>query len=153
MAIYDRICKQCGAEFKGGPRAWYCPNCRAVRRKAADSLCYDRKKKGVARSLGSIDICVACGEPYVVRGGLQKYCPECAPEEIKKNDRVQGLKYYWQNKDDINPVRNAKRATPLTEHQCKICGKTFWGYRNRTLCDSPECKSENIRRRNRLSKK
>lgn len=34
MAIYDnRICKECGIKFSGGPRAWYCPNCRKERQK------------------------------------------------------------------------------------------------------------------------
>lgn len=32
MAIYDdRICRTCGAQFSGGPRAWYCPDCRRER--------------------------------------------------------------------------------------------------------------------------
>lgn len=110
------------------------------------------KRNGPARPIGSVDYCIACGLPYTVRSGLQKYCPNCAEKEIKKNDRAKGLEYYNQNKDKINPARNAKRATPLTEHRCKICGKTFLGYRNRTLCDNPECKRENARRWNRTKK-
>ena len=27
VVIKDRVCRQCGAVFQGGPRAWYCPEC------------------------------------------------------------------------------------------------------------------------------
>jgi rubrerythrin len=27
--IRTRTCRQCGKEFQGGPRAWYCPECRS----------------------------------------------------------------------------------------------------------------------------
>lgn len=32
--IRPRTCRECGATFDGGPRAWYCPNCRAIRKKS-----------------------------------------------------------------------------------------------------------------------
>ena len=34
--LKPRVCRQCGATFLGGPRAWYCPDCRAERRAEAD---------------------------------------------------------------------------------------------------------------------
>ena len=102
MALYDnRICRQCGASFKGGPRAWYCEPCRAERAR-------ERQRKASSkqiRPLGSTDICIVCKKEYIVNGGMQKYCTDCAPIQIKINDRKQGLQYYHANKDIINPRR------------------------------------------------
>lgn len=142
MAIYDnRVCKECGKTFSGGPRAWYCPECRENRRRERDRL---RQKKGPNRKLGSTDYCVACGKPYIVNSGLQKYCPKCAPEQIAEIDRKQGLEYYTTNKDQINPKRNAKRAKDLKELTCAVCGKKFLGYENQKVCGEA-CRKEYIK--------
>lgn len=141
MAIYDnRVCKQCGRTFSGGPRAWYCPDCRAERKREQESRC---KRYGSMRKLGSTDYCINCGKPYTVSGGLQKYCPDCAQKCVSEIDRQQGLDYYHQNKPQINPKRNIKRKSPKKEITCKICGKTFFGHENQKLC------SENCRNKNR----
>lgn len=140
MAIYNnRVCKQCGKTFSGGPRSWYCPDCRIERTRERDRLF---KRNSPQRKIGSVDLCVNCGKPYTVASGLQKYCPDCAPGCVAEIDRQQGLDYYQKNKDDINPKRNIKRQKPKTEIVCEICGKTFSGYKNQKFC-SEECKKEN----------
>ena len=120
-----RTCKTCSCVFTGGPRAWYCPNCRAERQKMAGKQYKERARAGKTRPNGSIDLCENCGKKYIVKGGLQKYCEKCAPEMIKELDRIQGIKWYEKNKDKINPVRNEKRQKK--ERKCVICGKTFEG--------------------------
>ena len=93
----------------GGPRAWYCLNCRWERQKIADIKCAERRRLGKTRKIGSADLCVICGNPYTVKGGRQKYCEKCAPKAIAEIDKEQGLNYYRENKEKINPLRNEKR--------------------------------------------
>ena len=138
MAIYDnRICRMCGRTFSGGPRAWYCPECRIERNKATGR---DHKKHGTSRPLGSKDICLNCGKKYIVNGGLQKYCPDCREEMRKKVDNEQGTAYYYkrydskakkeersekrrekytQNRDEINRKRREKYAARKTENDTR----------------------------------
>ena len=67
----DRICRQCGMSFYGGPRAWYCPSCRTERARERN-----RNFVAAARPIGSTDKCAVCGKEYIVKAGRQKYCPE-----------------------------------------------------------------------------
>lgn len=127
MAIYERICRTCGRNFKGGPRAWYCPDCRQKRLRERKAK---YNKGDFKRHLGDKDICKNCGKEYTVEGGLQKYCLECRPEMYKKIDNEQGTTYYHEvvsknlrlrsdkrkahyaeNKDEINRKRREKYAT------------------------------------------
>lgn len=142
MSIFDnRVCRACGITFSGGPRAWYCPSCREERRRERERL---HKQKGSNRPLGSTDYCVACGKPYIVNGGLQKYCPKCAPKEVAKIDRKQSLEYYGKNKEQINPKRYAERAMDLSELTCAVCGKKFSGHKNQKVCGE-KCREKYIK--------
>lgn len=142
MAIYNnRICKICGRTFSGGPRAWYCPECRYERRKEQDRLAHGR---GPRRKLGAIDYCEVCNNPYIIRSGTQRYCPECVPERYAETDRKQGLEYYNTNKEQINQKRNGKRGTPLVEITCAVCGKIFLGRSNHKCC-SDACRKESYK--------
>ena len=84
-----RVCRQCGIEFMGGPRAWYCPTCRIERQREQGRTCKQRQRKGQTRRLGSIDKCEICGKDYIVNSARQRYCPECAPDRIREVDREQ----------------------------------------------------------------
>lgn len=140
--IKDHICP-CGAPFKGGPRATYCPECRAVRMRETNRL---HKHNGPRRPLGSTGTCETCGKGYVVNAGLQRYCPDCAPESIKAKDRAQGLEYYYKNKDAINPVRNVARRK--ASGICPECGKAYDPAAGRVTC-SAECLRQRKLRQNR----
>lgn len=138
--IYPRICKQCNSPFNGGPRAWYCPNCRRGRERERARRYW---KEGYKRPLGSIDKCKNCGGEYVVKGGLQRYCDKCAPIMIKQHDRIQALDYYNANRDAINKVRKIKRRDI---RKCPICGVDYWARGGAIAC-SPEHKKEVIKQR------
>lgn len=84
-----RVCRQCGIEFMGGPRAWYCPTCRIERQREQGRTCKQRQRKGQTRWLGSIDKCEVCGKDYIVNSARQRYCPDCAPERYREVDREQ----------------------------------------------------------------
>lgn len=146
MAIYgNRVCKQCGRTFSGGPRAWFCPDCRYERNKEKNRI---HHQNGPMRKIGSIDYCVNCGKTYTVTSGLQKYCTDCAPLCVAEVDRCQGLDYYYQNKGYINPQICIKRRKSKNEIKCKICGKVFLGYKHQKFC-SDECREINRKAYNR----
>lgn len=133
----DRVCKQCGITFLGGPRAWYCPGCRLERRREMDAR---RHRTGSARHLGDTDKCVVCGADYIVTGGNQRYCPNCAPSAVAEKDRQQSLEWYAENKAEHNPARNEKRR--VKQVACTVCGKLFdCGGKPTKVC-SPECKEK-----------
>lgn len=144
MAIYDRECRYCGITFKGGPRAWYCPECRRLREA-------ERAKKyrndGFQRHLGDIDICKNCGKKYIVQSGPQKYCPDCKIEMERKLGAKQSLEYYNKNKDEINPKRNERRRA--IEKSCVVCGKLFYSP-DCSKCCSEECSHELLKSNQRL---
>lgn len=83
VKLKDRTCRTCGTTFKGGPRAWYCPTCRAERERVSRRK---RNQHPPRRKLGSIDQCENCGKDYIVNSGLQRYCPECAPLMAQKKE-------------------------------------------------------------------
>ena len=150
MAIYNnRVCKQCGRTFSGGPRAWYCPDCRAERKKENERKYH---KDGAMRKIGSIDYCVNCGAQYTVISGMQKYCPNCALACVKEVDRQQSLALYYMKNNQISEQRKLTRAKGKTELTCEICGKTFLGYKYQKFC-SDECKLFNRRKFDREYKK
>lgn len=137
----------CGAVFKGGPRAWYCPDCRQARKIMQKRESNARQAAGVSRKLGSVDLCENCGEPYTVASGKQKWCPACREDMNKKVDREQSLAYYYDNKDDINQRRNIKRRAP--GKRCEICGRDFYSPTCTKYC-SDECRADATRSRYRM---
>lgn len=142
MALYIRECIACGAAFKGGPRAWYCPECRKERQKQRDRECKKRQREGTTREIGSTDICQNCGKPYIVASPMQKWCPDCKDEMYKETDRNQSLEYYRENKETINPARNTRRRAPA--RRCAFCGRDFAARGQKKYC-SPECYKEGMR--------
>lgn len=149
--LRTRVCKSCDCNFLGGPRAWYCPECRRNRTRVRVQM---HKRNGPKRLLGSTDICQACGGEYVVEGGLQKYCKACADKEVKKTDAAQSLQYYHDT-DYHETVRQPARSNSRVEQTCVVCGKSF-SADNRTITCSPACRrirtNENWRKADKIRK-
>ena len=129
--LRTRTCHTCGANFIGGPRASYCPTCRAEREKV-------RKQKyrstGFSRHLGDIDNCVICGGEYVIQSGLQKYCPKCAPDAVREIDRAQSKS--WNAEHDYYIKRREKSRSGVKV--CVVCGREIVPGTPTVTC-SPEC--------------
>lgn len=142
--ILDRACKQCGAAFRGGPRAYYCPNCRHDRQQQQNREHKRRKRAGLSRALGSTDRCAHCGKEYTVAGGNQRYCPDCGPKLLSEHDRKTSIAHYHQHKDSINSARNERRRIGLVT--CKECGKEFNPGGTRKLYCTPECRRKDKNR-------
>lgn len=141
--LIPHTCKTCGIEFVGGPRASYCPDCRLERKKEADARHKAAKRAGAVRSIGSVDICKRCGQPYVVSSGLQQYCPTCGPlvvaEKFAPVKRAAAAKYRAENP-------NAKKDRAKNGTVCVVCGQLFTATTPTNTC-SPACAEELRHRR------
>ena len=116
----ERICRECGRPFVGGPRAWYCHECREKRKKEADRR---HKKNGTQRKLGSIDRCEICGKEYVVEGSRQRYCKECAETAVKQINREQGREWNAKNREKLAAQKKERKKNRKV---CVVCGKQFY---------------------------
>lgn len=129
--LRTRTCHTCGAAFTGGPRARYCPTCRAERQKTRERKYY---ASGYSRHLGDVDNCVICGGEYVIQSGLQKYCPKCAPDAVREVDRAQSNR--WNAEHDYRAKRHEtpRRGVKV----CVVCGREIVPGTPTVTC-SPEC--------------
>lgn len=91
--ILPRTCRECGCTFQGGPRAWYCPSCRAERRQRQNREMKKRIKTRDYIPLGSIINCVGCGKIIIKTSGRLQRCPECAALHLTNVDRKQSLEW------------------------------------------------------------
>jgi len=123
--VRTRVCTACGADFPGGPRAAFCPTCRAERKRQRERT-YKRHPSG--RHLGSIDLCTVCGSEYVVKGGLQKYCPACAEKAVKTAVSAQKATI---PKDTVAHYHAARKGRLKP---CAACGKPFHAHLPTSYC-------------------
>lgn len=122
--IRKRTCHTCGVVFDGGPRAWYCPNCRVERRKSSDKNAKLNKRAGKNVKLGiTTRLCQVCGKPFIMMSARQKYCKICAPKAIKAVDREQSRgwikraveKYGASYVDERNAKKSKTRAVKISK--------------------------------------
>lgn len=130
----------------GGPRAWYCTECRDERRKEAKKRYKQRKKLGLTRKLGSQDTCKYCGKKYVVESGQQVMCLDCKPEQYAKHDRESSIEFYHNNKEKLNPKRYKKRRIGV--RKCEICGNKY-NVTTKAITCSTECRKIRINKKQR----
>ena len=105
---YPRLCCECGILFMGGARSLRCLPCRYQRQLETNRQYKERVRNNEHRPVGSTAACSVCGQEYVVTGGLQKYCPDCAPSEIKAVCTRQSLDHYHAHRDAICERRRAE---------------------------------------------
>lgn len=107
--ILSRICKECGTGFEGGPRANYCPSCRADRKKMQAKQARERAKAGATRKLGQEYPCEICGAPYILNSGLQRFCKKCAENHLKEAEKLLSKARSEKSRDKVNTERRIKR--------------------------------------------
>lgn len=132
--LADRVCRMCGRTFEGGPRAWYCPECRH-KRQLEQKAKY--RANGAARKLGEEYFCERCGKPYILQSGRQRYCPICSEIAVREKDREASIKWNNENKD--------KRKDRTKIRKCVICGTEYVATGSRNTC-SEKCRKEQRRR-------
>lgn len=133
--LATRVCRECGKTFTGGPHAWYCPDCRAERRRLQSRESQRRTARGKTRKLGSTDFCIKCGKEYVVKSGLQKYCPDCAEAAVREIDRAKSIEWVRAHIERISAQKDDRRKNRKV---CRVCGKGFYSGTTTVTC-SPEC--------------
>lgn len=138
--LRERTCKMCGTLFMGYPRSFFCPKCSAERKKQQKKR---HNRRNPARPIGSMDICEACGNQYIVNSARQRYCPECSKEQVSKNIRTHKREYMAENKEKTQALINETRGK---RYVCVICGKEYEKHTNEVTC-SPECQKEYMRRK------
>lgn len=127
--LRERTCRQCGKGFVGGPRAWYCQECRAQRRKERAKT---YRANGFARHLGDIDHCENCGKEYIIEAGGQRYCKECAKAVVAAKDAEAARAYFAENQNRMKEIRKPLR-------RCIICGREITAPHRSKLCGRKEC--------------
>lgn len=137
--IRERVCRGCGEKFTGGPRAWYCPKCRELRKAEQKKRYESRKKAGLSIRVG-IDRrkCEVCGAEFVIQSPTQKYCKKCAEKAVKAVDAAQSREYCQENRLAINE-RNRKKYIRKAR-RCIICGAPIYNAGTK-LC-SDECRKK-----------
>lgn len=135
--IRVRTCQRCGTDFDGYPNSKFCPDCAQIEKKEREKEYRERKKQGTVRKLGSTAKCDRCGKEYTVTGGLQKYCPDCAEEAIRENDRAKSREWNAANLDCDKRREDRQKATAYIK--CLICGREFQPNEGSPITCSPEC--------------
>ncbi len=114
--VLPRTCRECGCTFQGGPRAWYCPSCREDRKRIQDRDFKARKRVGSVVPVGSVLRCERCGKEIIKNGGLQRFCPECAAQNLKIIDNAQSLKWKMEHPEkDKEAKRNMSKRRSLED--------------------------------------
>lgn len=100
-----RVCRECGKEFDGGTRAFYCPTCRIERKREQKQRYEENKRKGHSVRIGDTMFCEKCNKKIIRNSARQRFCADCAKINNKEVTRKQSLKYYNENKETINEKR------------------------------------------------
>lgn len=135
-------CCDCGAAYYGSIKSIRCPACQHAADAHADAEYRTRKAAGKSRTLGSIDLCVVCGEPYTVASGKQKYCPACRETATRAACRDQARTRMADARKDptVRETINARKRRVPQMGICKQCGAEY----KRASCSdycSAECRA------------
>lgn len=117
--VRPRVCRNCGITFDGGPRAMYCPDCRAARQRMQSAA---HKRSGAARPIGSTDTCTMCGAEYTVESGRQMYCKDCAPEAVQESVSRAKAEMAAEQPEKIDAAREGRKSRMIP---CAACGQPF----------------------------
>lgn len=134
-AVYqEKKCAKCGRKFLGFPKSKYCEQCALIAKKENKKIYED---KGAKRPIGSKDICARCGNEYIIKGGLQKYCPECARQANLEKQRERKKAQREQKKRADTKKKTAEERIKI----CVYCGNEFNNTVSGNLC-SEECREK-----------
>lgn len=142
-----RPCMDCGKLLRMHIKSKRCPECQRAADRANNLRHLRNVRSGSSRKLGSTDLCARCGQPYVVNSGLQRYCPACAPQAWRDNDRATSRAQALEKLRDPSfcAARNAARRSDYkaTPRICKVCGAEFLPHAPRQKTCSEACARAN----------
>lgn len=154
----EKPCMDCGKIVRMHIKSKRCKECQEEENRRNDAAHRRAKARGHTRELGSNDFCTACGKPYIIKSGMQKYCPSCAPAATKAADSQATLAWI-QAAYEANPARrderNAKRRSnwSVQLRRCVVCDVQFLPPNPRRKTCSAECQTEYHRQQQRESDK
>lgn len=143
-----KTCITCGIAFSGYPASKFCPDCAAIRKREMQHTRIHRFYSGESRPLGSTGVCVLCGQEYVVKSGMQKYCPECAAKKLSPKPKVpKEVKICPvcgnQTTNKMYCSRQCRAEATKNYKSCVVCGNKFYcPPANTVYCCSPACSSQ-----------
>lgn len=114
-----RVCRQCGIEFMGGPRAWYCPTCRIERQREQGRKCKQRQltmeqeKQCAHQDLVEIfqtDNCTKAEAERHIKNGSEAIKASEWEQHIKDNDLRDG-EGELLSAEDAKKVLDARSVT------------------------------------------
>lgn len=128
-AYHWMTCPDCGAVVWRHVKCVRCEACQAAAKDLSDSAYRARRASGAARKIGEQYPCEACGEPYVLTSGKQRYCPRCAPHEVAENIRAQSRAWYRDaygtpEGKTKKAEQRSRKAVPVIK-SCAKCGREF----------------------------
>ena len=141
-------CPDCGREVYVHVKCIRCPDCQRAADSRHDAEHKRRKASGHVRAIGSTDLCERCGKPYTVAGGLQRYCPDCAPIVSAEHRRAASRRWnkaHYTTSEGKAAKNVPRRAKPPYINTCVICGKPFSATDIRQVCCSPDCDRQRLR--------
>ena len=99
----ERICRDCGAHFRGARLARYCPECRARHDAETRRKQYEAKRAARGKPRQTSRHCLRCGKEIDT---AHKFCAECAAARIVESRRA----FAAAHKDEINARQRANYA-------------------------------------------
>lgn len=149
QGIYrEQTCIDCGKPFYGHIKSKRCRECREEAKRWYARKAQERAKLGKTRKIGSTDFCEACGEPYIVTSGAQRYCKKCAPIAVAENIRAKARERtaeYYRDEAHRAEKAEAQRTKVFDLKACDICGLVFVPHGNQEYC-SKKCSDEALKR-------
>ena len=150
-------CPICGTVEQRHIKSKLCAACQAEKDKKTQAEFVSRSRAGKSRKIGEKYPCEACGQLYVLCGGKQRYCKDCAEKEVGAHYRQAAIDRYNEAKaedPDFLRKRQERRAKVAEEtRMCVVCGKNFVTSTNLRLYCSKECQEKGTHAQNRESDK
>ncbi len=134
----ERVCPDCGKGFMQRGSSVRCPSCQAKRNRAAQIDYLRRESVGHVRRIGSVDLCAACGERYMVESSHQKYCKNCSADATRENRRIKERERRERMKTDAALTERMNRADDRlpTSRACVVCRTIMTPAGKRVFCSS-----------------
>ena len=136
------ICAKCGEiTIKKAPNQKYCDDCAGnknpmvtemtceicgkttVRKSWNQKYCDDCRRKKSKFDVGAEMICEMCGNTVIRKSASQLFCEKCTQKRIKENIKMNTLRFYAREKENIEEARNHEMSlydTVSDEHPLNI---------------------------------
>lgn len=117
------VCPDCGRRVVRPIKSIRCEECQLEADARSNREHKARKRAGMSRKLGELYPCEACGALYQLDAGLQRYCPQCAQEQMINNIRAHKRAY----NRELYGTEEGKLRKKMLRSCAKATDKTYTG--------------------------